>query len=120
MTNYDAVTNDGYSVVINADDLMTMANKLESHDAKGFQAREQLLQTIVPEAAFGSVPGGAAAAAKLKESMGHHLDAITAMGVNVSDFAARVDAAGQLAAEAEPDTVKVSRIPAPFDDSTGS
>jgi hypothetical protein len=51
--------------------------------------------------------------------MSRHIDAITAMGVTVSDFAARVEAAGKLAEEAEPVTAKVSRIPEPFQSSEG-
>ena len=37
------------------------------------------------------------------------------MGVSITDFAARIQAAAELADQAEPDTAKVARIPEPFE-----
>jgi predicted phage gp36 major capsid-like protein len=114
MTHNPGYSSDGYSVVINAADLMQRAAALKSPAAGGFEARTHLLQSLVPQSAFGTIPGAARAAAALKDVMAQHIDAITAMGVTVSDLAARVEAAAKIAEEAEPVTVKVSRIPEPL------
>ncbi|MDT4914247.1 MAG: hypothetical protein QOC66_3375 [Pseudonocardiales bacterium] len=119
MTSNSGYSADGYSVVINAHDLMEKAAKLKAPEASGREARLHLIESLVPETAFGSIPGGAKAAIALRDAMSRHIDAITAMGVTVSDFAARVEAAGKLAEEAEPVTAKVSRIPEPFQNSEG-
>jgi hypothetical protein len=104
-------TADGYSVVINAKQLNETAAGLRSHEDDAYQAKAALLGSLVPQSAFGTIPGGPEAAARLKKAMGAHLDAIEKLGVSVLDLAARVAAAGKLAEDAEPDTVKVSRIP---------
>jgi hypothetical protein len=119
MTNNAGYSSDGYSVIINADDLMQRAAALKAPQADGREARLNLMESLVPAAAFGTIPGGAKAAGALREAMGRHIDAITAMGVTVADFAARVEAAAKLADEAEPVTAKVSRIPEPFQNSEG-
>jgi hypothetical protein len=119
MTNPAGYSSDGYNVIINADDLMQRAAALKAPQATGAQTRAHLLDSIVPESAFGTIPGGLKAAGALREAIGRHIDAITTMGVTVSDFAARVEAAAKLAEEAEPVTAKVSRIPEPFESSEG-
>jgi hypothetical protein len=107
-------TPDGYSVVINAGRLNETADELAKHQHAAFDARRHLLASLVPEEAFGSIPGGTEAAARLRRSLDAHLDAVQRMGVSLADLAARVDAAAKLAGDAEPATAKVSRIPEVF------
>lgn len=118
-TNY-GYTNDGYNVVINADDLLNRARHFQAQQATGGDARQHLLDAVVPEGAFGNIPGGHDAAIRLRECLGKHVDAIAKAGVSIEDFAARVNAAGQIASDAEPATVKVSRIPDVFLDGRGN
>lgn len=120
MTSNTAYSSDGYSVVINSEDLLNRAQALSSQQAGGGDARRHLVDAVVPESAYGSIPGGSDAANRLRECVGKHIDAIAKAGVSVQDFAARVAAAGQLAEAAETDTVKVSQIPAPFLTTDGS
>jgi hypothetical protein len=119
MSSNNGYTNDGYNVVINADDLLGRARHFQSQQAKGNDARQHLLDSVVPADAFGSIPGAAQAASRLRECLGKHMDAIAQAGVSIEYFAARVQAAGEIASDAEPATVKVSRIPDVFTDANG-
>ena len=123
-SNYYAPTSsDGYEVpqvIISADDLLKKAAALKSPHATAAGAEQELINAIVPASAFGTIKGGYEAANRLTTAVQQHIEAIAAMGVSISDFAARVTAAGQLADDAEPATVKASRIPDPFQSTNGS
>ena len=118
-TDYLPTSSDGWEaarIVVSADDLMKKASALSSSQANGRTSTDDLVSSIVPASAFGNIQGGPAAAKRLRQAIEAHLEAITTMGVSVSDFAARVKAAGELADQVEPATVKASRIPDPFTD----
>jgi hypothetical protein len=111
-----ASTSDGYTVVLAAQNLLTAAEGIKKHQTAVEATREHLISSIVPVDAFGTIPGGADAAKRLRSVVNDHIDAITTMGVTVADLAARVTAAGQLAEQAEPATAKAARIPEPFEE----
>lgn len=111
-------TGDGYTVVIDGTDLDKRAKAIKGAHPHVWDMREHLLRSLVPPEAFGTIPNAGNVHKNLSDWLGHRLAEIEAMGVSVADFAARVQAAHDLAVQAEPDTVVASRIPAPLDPAT--
>jgi hypothetical protein len=73
------------------------------------QLTEMLLGALIPEAAFGQVPGGQGAASRLNqvyESMKAELDKV---GVDLSDLASRTLAAAKMAHDVDPATQAAAR-----------
>jgi hypothetical protein len=94
--------------VFDPDRLKNAAADLQArNDAQ--QLRDMLRGALIPEEAFGRIPGGPAAAARLHaayEALKVELDKV---GIDLTDLALRTLAAAQAAAEVDPVTQAAAR-----------
>jgi hypothetical protein len=97
---------DGYSVVIKPDQLEASIAKFKQGLAN--QNAEQLtasvLDALVDAAAFGQIPHAISAYGELRQFVENHAGAMRQMGISVTDFVARVQAAADLGYQADPVT----------------
>jgi hypothetical protein len=72
--------------------------------------QDQLLSNLIPQAAFGEIPGGAAAFARLSDSYRSMVQELKKVGIDMTDLASRTLAAADLAREADPATQRAARM----------
>lgn len=97
----------GYKKIII--DPKTLEQSIETfHKGLHGQSTNELKQTlheaVIDSSAFGLIPNADAAYNELKRFLDDHADAMSAMGVSLSEFVARVQAAANLGYEADPVT----------------
>jgi hypothetical protein len=97
---------DGYSVVIKPDQLTQSINQFKSALTKQNpeQLSNTLLNALIESSAFGSLPNAESAYAELQKFVTAHANAMSEMGISLSDFVARVQAAADLGYQADPVT----------------
>ena len=97
---------DGYSVVIKPGQLDAAIAKFSQGLANQGPAElaKTVMEALVDDAAFGQIPHAISASSELRKFVQDHADAMTRMGISVTDFVARVQAAAQLGYDADPAT----------------
>ncbi|MFD9888499.1 hypothetical protein ACFWY9_04115 [Amycolatopsis sp. NPDC059027] len=83
-------------VVLDPADWDSYAGRLRANN-NAAQLVEQLQAALVPESVFGTVAGGAAAAARLRGAIAETVRELQAIGVNIEELASNAIAAGKIA-----------------------
>ncbi|MPQ99353.1 hypothetical protein GB931_15795 [Modestobacter sp. I12A-02628] len=101
----------GHEVVVDAQRLAEAATAMRGVQQGTAALSTEVKNALVPQAAFGDVPGGYEAALRLADGVQGHLDALDAMGLSLGDLAARLDAAAMLGQQLDPATRNAGQIP---------
>lgn len=101
----------GDTVTVSAERLQHAADALRGPGTDAIHMQKNIQQALIPGSAFGDVPGGHDAYRRLASGVTDHTEALAQMGLSITDLAARVEAAAQMAAELNPLTKKMSVIP---------
>lgn len=100
------LNSDGYSVTITPQKLRDAVEPLQKKLAgQGmFELTQSLQQAIGAQGSFGHIPNAGDVENAVVQFITSHLETMHKMGISLSDFVARVQAAAQIGNEADPAT----------------
>jgi hypothetical protein len=78
-------------------------------NTKPADLQKQLLSNLIPQAALGSIDGGAAAFKRLNDAYDSMIQELERVGLDITDLASRTLAAAQLAHDVDPATQAAAR-----------
>jgi hypothetical protein len=103
---------DGYNVVIDphalSESIETYKSQLQGKNLNDIV--RTMMDSLVPQDAFGQLPSATAAFSEMKEFVSSHAQQMRAMGVSLDDFVARVQAAAQYGYQVDPETRRIAAV----------
>jgi hypothetical protein len=102
----DRYKTDGYNVVIDPDNLQGSIDEFKRGLAgkSPDDLNNTIVASLIDSSAFGQLPNAESAYSEVLKFVKEHTSAMSAMGISLEDFVARVQAAAKLGYEADPVT----------------